>query len=477
MSTPLEPSLEAFDYFDALFKNSKQNKVLLMRPDGTIVQVNDAFTNSFGYSREEITGKNFRILFTPEDQAAGLPQNELANVLSKGQSNDNNYLVNKNNDVTWVSGESILVKGDNGDVSVLKVLQDINSQKTFEHWLQNLNEFNERILATIDDIVIVVDSDLNLIKSNKAFTDFFDGIKTKGSPGMYDLLQLFEKHDVAKKIKSTIQTGVGFIEKELEVETSTEKRMFDVTCRPIEPVGDTDHLLLVLHDRTLEYQFAKQRDDIIGFVAHELRNPLANVVLCNELIDETLKESNIPVAQSFLERSQNNVLRLNKMIAELYDATKAGSGNLQLESSVFNFDEMINEAIETVKVLHPEYNIIVKGTANIKVHGDRYRIIQVVTNYLSNGIKYSKGTDQVELFLKHDDKSVTVAVKDNGIGIAKDQQPYIFNRFYRTEQTKNLEGMGLGLFLCRKIINAHNGSVWVESELGKGSTFYFSIPI
>ncbi|MEO7800888.1 MAG: sensor histidine kinase, partial [Ginsengibacter sp.] len=94
----------------------------------------------------------------------------------------------------------------------------------------------------------------------------------------------------------------------------------------------------------------------------------------------------------------------------------------------------------------------------------------------SNGIKYSEGQTDVELSVKHDDKSVTVAVKDNGLGIAKDQQPYIFNRFFRAEQTKNLEGMGLGLFLCRKIITAHNGSVWVESEVGKGSTFYFSIP-
>ncbi|MEO7801822.1 MAG: PAS domain-containing sensor histidine kinase, partial [Ginsengibacter sp.] len=424
MTTALEPSLEDFDYFNALFKNSKQNKVLLLRPDGTIVQVNDAFIESFGYRRDEIIGENFKILFTPEDRKAGMPKNELDNVLSKGQSGDNNYLVNKNNSVTWVSGESILVKGDSGDTCVLKVIQDINSQKTFENWLQSSNEFNDRILATIDDLVIVVDSDLKLIKSNKAFTDLFDGSVSNASPGVYDLLQLFEKYEVAKKIKSTRETGVGFIEKELEIETSIEKRMFDVTCRPIEPVADTDNLLLVLHDRTLEYQFAKQRDDIIGFVAHELRNPLANVVLCNELIDETLKESNIPAAQSFLERSQNNVLRLNKMIAELYDATKAGSGHLQLENSVFNFEEMIHEAIETLKVLHPEYNIIVKGTANIKVHGDRYRIIQVVTNYLSNGIKYSEGQTDVELSVKHDDKSVTVAVKDNGLGIAKDQQPY-----------------------------------------------------
>lgn len=79
--------------------------------------------------------------------------------------------------------------------------------------------------------------------------------------------------------------------------------------------------------------------------------------------------------------------------------------------------------------------------------------------------------------MQHDDKSITVSVKDKGLGISKDQLPYIFNRFFRAEKTKNLEGVGLGLYLCRQIIKAHDGSVWAESEESKGSTFYFSIPI
>lgn len=77
----------------------------------------------------------------------------------------------------------------------------------------------------------------------------------------------------------------------------------------------------------------------------------------------------------------------------------------------------------------------------------------------------------------HDETTVTVSVKDEGLGIPENQLPYIFNRFFRTEKTRNLEGIGLGLYLCRQIIHAHNGKVWVESEEGKGSVFYFSIPV
>ncbi len=477
MSETAESALSSSNYFEALYKNSKQTKFLLMNVDGIITGVNTAFTTAFGYSYEDIEGKFFKFLFTEKDQALGVPETELANVLSKGQTDDNNYLVKKNTEITWVSGESVLAKNHEGQVCICKVIHDINTQKTFEKWLQNLNDLNERILAAIDDAVIVIDEELNIIKFNKAFSNLFKATAVAQSPGTYYLVHLFNKHpEIINKLKSTIKTGTGFIEKELEIETANDKRMFDIICRPIQPKNNTNHLLIVLHDKTLDYQFSKQRDDIIGFVAHELRNPLANIVLCNELMDETLKESNITVARDFLQRSQNNVYRLNKMIAELYDATKAGSGNLQLENEVFSFKEMIYEAIETIKVLQPLYNIIVNGEADINVQGDKNRIIQVVTNYLSNGIKYSEGNTTVELNVKYDDKSVTVSVKDKGLGIAIDQLPYVFNRFFRAEQTKNLEGMGLGLFLCRKIINAHNGKVWVESDLGKGSTFYYSIP-
>jgi K+-sensing histidine kinase KdpD len=194
-------------------------------------------------------------------------------------------------------------------------------------------------------------------------------------------------------------------------------------------------------------------------------------------MSQTLNENNYSETIELLARSKNNVSRLNKMIADLYDATKVGSGNLQLEKTVFNFEEMINEAVDTVKGLQPSYNIGVNGHANINVTGDKYRLIQVVTNYLSNGIKYSEGDSEVVLNMQYNDTDVTVFVRDAGLGIRKDQLPYIFNRFYRAEKTKNLEGIGLGLYLCSQIIKAHDGLIWAESEEGKGSTFYFSIPV
>ncbi len=476
MGKTLDSSLQSYNFFEALFSNTKQNAVFVMDEKGIIQETNSAFTDFFGFREDDIIGQKFHVLFTEEDQKKGMPENELKEVLSTGQSNDNNYLVNKNKTLTWVAGESILVKDDKGKRIILKVIQDIHKQKTYEQSLLHLNQFNERILSSIDDIVIVIDNKTELIKANKAFHQL---CKDDDDLCFKKFVESFDnKDEFNDKLKRAIKTGTGFIAKGMEVNIfSGEKRIFDVSCRSLEEEKDVRNLLLVLHDVTINHDSEKQREDIIGFVAHELRNPLANIVLCNELMSETLKENKLKESLDFLSRSKNNVLRLNKMIAELYDATKVGSGNMQLETSVFNFEDMINEAIETIKVLQPMYKIVVSGNADIKVHGDKYRLIQVVTNYLSNGIKYSEGSDEVELEIKHDGKLVIVSVKDKGLGISKDQLPYIFNRFFRAEKTKNFEGIGLGLYLCRQIIKAHNGKVWAESEEGKGSIFHFSIPL
>src|SRR4029079_1390137 len=127
----------------------------------------------------------------------------------------------------------------------------------------------------------------------------------------------------------------------------------------------------------------------------------------------------------------------------LYDATSVKSGNLKLEVSEFSLDPMLKEAIETIQVLQPSYNIIVKGDANVQVRADRHRLIQVITNYLSNGIKYSNGKTDVTLTVLHDENVLTISVKDEGLGISKAQLPYIFQRFFRAEKTRNLEGVGL----------------------------------
>ncbi|MES2647564.1 MAG: PAS domain-containing sensor histidine kinase [Bacteroidota bacterium] len=470
---------QGFNFFDALFKLTRQNSVLLMTTDGIITDVNDQFLNSFGYTRKEIIGLENRLLFTKEDQVKGLPERELNNVNTRGQSNDNNYLVNKDGHHTWVSGESVLIFNQLHETLILKIIQNIQEQKNSEVAITELNVLNENILTTIEDVVLVLDSQFMVIKSNRALDGLF---KTEHPGDKLNFLALIKPYDrnndIKEKLQSCFSTPATYTKAEIEAENNSgELKIYNINCAAMNNSSDNRNLLVVIHDITLQKQAQREREDIIGFVAHELRNPLANIVLCNEILNEAIQQNNQQEMVEMLERSKNNVMRLNKMIAELYDATKANAGNLRLDIELFNFRDMINEAVDTVKGLQPFYNIIINGDGNIITAGDKYRLIQVVVNFLSNGIKYSNGNKVVLLEIQPGKDHVTVSVKDEGLGISPNQLPYIFERFFRAEKTKNLEGIGLGLYLCRQIIYAHKGKIWAESVEGKGSTFYFSIPL
>jgi PAS domain S-box-containing protein len=469
----------SFHYFDALFKKSKENAILMSTTKGIVLTINSAFKHCFGYEENEIVGKNIKILFTPEDQEMGLPEKELLKVLTTGQSSDNNYLVNKNKEITWVSGESVLVKNDQGEDVILKIIQDIHKQKTSEISLRALNDFNENILQSISDSVIVLDGQLNLLKANDAFLKLI-GISETGVASL-NFVDFLKKYDpgnrLYKNLEKALTTKTGFSNKEIEIETPAHnKRVFEVSCTPLLN-SQNENLLLVIHDITIPKNLEKERDDVIGFITHELRNPLSNLVLSSEVMKEAIIENDSSLMTDMLTRFGNNVARMNKMIAGLYESTKVNAGQFLLDYSEFDFGEMVSDAIETIQGLNPSFHISVIGDADFNVIADRYRLIQVITNFLSNAIKYSNENKEVILSITLDNQTVTVSVKDEGAGISRDYLPYVFERFFRIKKTRSIEGIGLGLYLCRQIIRAHNGQVWVESEEGEGSIFYFSVPL
>src|ERR1700722_9087258 len=164
----------SYDYYRALFENPQKNCVLLLDGSGIVIEVNRSFLLSFGYDAADLIGEHFSMLFTEEDRAKELPMREINTVLDEGQSFDNNYLVNKNNVRTWVSGESVLLINTKGKKCILKIIQNIHTQKESEYSIVTLNGFNENILSTIDDGVLVLDQDLKIVKANRAFYQLFE---------------------------------------------------------------------------------------------------------------------------------------------------------------------------------------------------------------------------------------------------------------------------------------------------------------
>ena len=470
----------SLNYHRALFDKPKTNSVLLIDPNGIILETNRAFLMAFGYEREDLVGQHFSMLFSETDQKKELPARELRTVIDEGQSFDNNYLVNKNGNLTWVSGESVLITNDQDQPCILKIIQNIHKQKESEYSIIRLHNFNENILGSIEDAVLVLDPDLKILKANRSFTQIFNFSDQEVSK--IDFKKFIQTFDINSElydlIIGIIQTKLSISRIQLDLESgNAEKRTFDVSCSKLDEEGDQTKVLLIFHDITTQKHYEKQREDILNFVAHEFRNPLTNVILNIELLDQILQEKDVNECKDVIGRAKNNAQRLKRLINELYKSTKLISGNFDPESTSFEFEEMIDEAIQSARQLHPQYTILKNGDTGITLFADRDKLIQVMTNYLTNAIKYSDGKLQVEVTTELDGDSVVVSVKDYGRGIPAKDLPYIFTRFFRAEKTKNLEGLGLGLFLSRQIIDAHHGSTWVESQEGKGSCFFFSLPL
>ena len=144
----------------------------------------------------------------------------------------------------------------------------------------------------------------------------------------------------------------------------------------------------------------------------------------------------------------------------------------------FCADNMVSNAIEMLQQSNPGFTINKLGKTNEDVYGDEMRLEQVVINFITNAIKYAPGTNQVNVTINIKDGSLYLAVKDFGIGISKEQQAKIFDKFYRVEEHSNrFNGLGIGLYICSEIISRHGGKIGVNSVPDEGSEFYFIIPI
>jgi two-component system CheB/CheR fusion protein len=225
-------------------------------------------------------------------------------------------------------------------------------------------------------------------------------------------------------------------------------------------------------------ELLKRKDEFISIASHELKTPITSLKLSLQMAERaTARKEETKQAHNFVQKAVVQVDKLIELILDLLDVTKIQSGKLELKKTKFSLDELITECCEELPVSSSNHEMITKGDTGLEIYADKNRIGQVLINLLTNAIKYSPGSDKVIIHVNRLNEGVKIAVTDFGIGIPKEKQPFIFNRFYRVDDKSQLfAGLGLGLYISSEIVAWHNGHINVESEEGKGSTFSFIIP-
>ncbi len=263
---------------------------------------------------------------------------------------------------------------------------------------------------------------------------------------------------------------------------ATEKE--DHNQRDFSQVKDVEEALKKLFEaRKEEMEHLKRlegyRRDYIGNVAHELKTPIFSIqgYLDNVLDDEEMEAE---TRKLFLEKASKNTQRLVQIVSDLDTITKYESGFLRLEYEDFNVRELADEVIESLEIQAKEKKITLyeySGSGQFFVHADKFRIRQVLTNLVLNSIRYGKESGYTKIRLSDTGEKIIVEVADNGIGIAKEAQSRVFERFFRADKSRSRErgGSGLGLSICKHIMDAHGEYIEVMSTEGAGSVFSFAL--
>jgi len=221
------------------------------------------------------------------------------------------------------------------------------------------------------------------------------------------------------------------------------------------------------------------RRDFISNLSHELRTPLASLkALAETLQDGALDDP--PAARRFIDQIQIEVDALTQMVTELLELSKIESGRLSLDLAPAAACDLLDSASRRMQLQAERagLNLRVECVDDLpKVKIDSQRLEQVLVNLIHNAVKFTRSGGEVVLFAEAGIGEVRFAVRDSGIGIPADDVTRIFERFYRVDKSRTGSGTGLGLSIAKHIVEAHNGKIWAESVEGRGSTFYFSIPV
>ncbi|MBX9694470.1 MAG: HAMP domain-containing histidine kinase [Cyanobacteria bacterium] len=222
------------------------------------------------------------------------------------------------------------------------------------------------------------------------------------------------------------------------------------------------------------------RRDMVAMVSHDLKTPLSGTAGYVSLMIEGVYGEPPDEFSGVLARIQSELNRLMRLANDLLDIEKIESGSMELDMDEYEVEDIVDSSIETVRVIAEakQISLSIACTDDLTLNCDSDRIIQVLVNLLSNAIKYSKDESKVEIIVQPEPRAVRFSVTDQGDGMALETQSIVFDRYKLIEQDRSLGAMGrgLGLSICKKIVELHGGEICVESEPGKGSCFWFTIP-
>ena len=483
-------------------------------PDNPIIYANPAVSQITGYQPEEIIGSNCRFLQGPDTDSQMVAQ---IRSCIKEQREVKATLLNyrKNGQPFWQELKISPVFSDDGEllnfvgiqtditkrkqtqedlckakdelemrvaertaqlISVNKQLQlELEERKQVEEALEQLSSQNELILNSVGEGLCCLD---------------LQGTITFVNPAAAKLLRYRAEELIGQSIyvilPHTRADGLYLLESPVHQGINEVFWRRDVTSFPVEYVstpirekGKTVGAVIAFKDITERQIVERMKDEFISVVSHELRTPLTSIHGALGMLASGLLNTEPETGKRLLEIAVDSTERLVRLINDILDIERIESGKIQMVKKASNAADLMTNSINAMQAMAKKAGVSLSvSTLSAQLWVEPDRIIQTLTNLLSNAIKFSSQGASVWLTAESQGDQILFQVKDQGRGIPADKLETIFERFQQVDvsDSRNNEGTGLGLAICRSIVQQHGGQIWVESTLGEGSTFYFTLP-
>ncbi|MCB2179805.1 cell wall metabolism sensor histidine kinase WalK [bacterium] len=328
------------------------------------------------------------------------------------------------------------------------------------------------VLLHMNEGVMILDAQGRIVVTNRSALELFQ-IEDEAIIGRR-IIRVIRYHQIHDLWQEYMDSGKDQAEL---IELSDQNKLIQVSLTPLNE-SVQGHSLIVFQDLTQIRQLQTIRRDFVSNISHELRTPLASL----KALAETLQISALDdpeAARRFLARMDTEIEALAQMVSELLELSRIESGQVPLNLERTEANKVLASVIERLAVQAERANLSLKAhytdEPNI-ILADTPRLEQVLVNIIHNAIKFTPPEGKIRGSIQARDQWIIFKIKDNGEGIPQEDLPRIFERFYKSRRPHSKSGTGLGLSIAKHLVEAHGGKIWVESQLGKGTTFHIALP-
>ena len=465
--------------------------IALVALDGRFVRVNRVLCEIVGYSADELTRLTFKDITHPDDLDIDVG---LTNRLARGDipryQLEKRYVRKDKSIVDVMLSKSVLPGPDGAPRYFIKQVEDITARKQAAEALRLSEAKFSGIVSIAADAIISVDEHQRITLFNEGAERIFGYARSEvvGTPLDRLIPERFRaahgEHFARFAAAQEAARTMGERREIFGLRKSGEEFPAEGSISKVTVAGAT-FFSVVLRDVTARKQAEQAlqravaaRDSVLGIVAHDLRNPLSTILMQAELLErpEPELERRDQTPRLILTRSAE---RMNSLIQDLLDVAVMENGQLTIERERLSAGELAREAVESQTTLASSSGLELRLEVHPGVHdvlGDRKRLLQVFDNLIGNALKFTPKDGRITVEAAARAGEVVFSVADTGPGIPRESLRHIFEPFWQAATRAARLGAGLGLPITRGIVDAHGGRIWVESEIGRGSTFFFAIP-